>query len=375
MTTSRPARIGIVFAGAGVLVLGFFVLASPALDERPPEQLTENPEHPPPWTPPSLTRALWAGGAAPHMTAAAHGVQRPATSERASRSSHFAASLAAPARSAPPSSPLPLKPADPSPDGLPASSMRCTVDSSGALNCGECRVDGDCPSGQGCAANRLTRRNECMASDCEEDTHCFPGSACRALTNGASGFVVRRCMPEGLRAKGEACDLGYVSAEGSCQEGLVCLLGRCSTRCLSGKLQSCPSGYTCEDSLEGPACHANCQTLGCPEGQRCKQLNDSDYKCLATVRGECPETPCGEGERCNLRSFRSQGVFWCAQRCQPILGNSCPEGQVCGMGSATESTCFRACDPQRTDSCAEGWECATVSEDLTQWGCIPATDP
>src|SRR6218665_155150 len=226
MTTSRPARIGIVFAGAGVLVLGFFVLASPALDERPPEQMTENPEHPPPWTPPSLTRALWAGGAAPHMTAAAHGVQRPATSERASRSSHFAASLAASARSAPPSSPLPLKPADPSPDGLPASSMRCTVDSSGALNCGECRVDGDCPSGQGCAANRLTRRNECMASDCEEDAHCFPGSACRALTNGASGFVVRRCMPEGLRAKGEACDLGYVSAEGSCQEGLVCLLWR-----------------------------------------------------------------------------------------------------------------------------------------------------
>ncbi|WP_434391486.1 hypothetical protein [Melittangium boletus] len=360
-----------------MLVLGFFVFASPALDERPVERGRVALDAAPRRVAPDLTRTLWSPGTRPSTTTALHSRAREAPAPRGNmRAAHFVASLGAPPREAPAPSALPgASSASPSDDGLPASGLRCTVEPSGALDCGECRVDGDCPPGQGCAANRSTRRHECMASECEEDAHCFPGSVCRALTRGESGVVVRRCMPAGQRAEGEACDLGYVSPEGSCQEGLVCLLGHCGKRCRRGEPDSCPTGYTCEDSLEGPACRADCQTLGCPQGERCKRLNDTDSKCLATVRGECPETPCGEGERCNLRSFRSEGVFWCAQRCQPLLGNTCPEGQVCGMGSATESTCFQTCDPRRADACAEGWECATVSEDLSQWGCIPSTNP
>lgn len=271
---------------------------------------------------------------------------------------------------------LPMASEELMPDGLPASGLRCTLDDGGTFTCGSCRVDSDCPPGQGCVANRETRGFECMASDCEEDVHCFPGSVCRAVTNGATGLVVRRCTPEGQRSEGEPCDSGYVSSTSACREGLVCLSGRCRTRCRLDAPASCPLGYSCEDTLDGPGCHPDCRDLGCPRGQRCKRLNDdSSYQCLASVQGDCPETACGEGERCNMRLFRAHGVFWCARLCNPLLADSCPAGQICGMGGATVSTCYRSCDPLNLDSCGEGWKCSTVSEDLTQWGCMPKANP
>jgi hypothetical protein len=214
-----------------------------------------------------------------------------------------------------------------------------------------------------------------MASECDEDVHCFPGSVCRAVTTGATGVVVRRCTPEGERGEGEPCDFGYVSPGGACREGLVCLSGTCGVRCRLDEPLSCPDGHSCEDSLDGPACHADCRKLGCPRGERCKRLGDSEYRCLARIQGDCPETPCGPGERCNAEVIRAHGVFWCARICNPLLADSCPGGQICGMGSATVSTCFSRCDPLDLDSCGKGWRCTTVSEDLKQWGCMPASTP
>ncbi|MDC0711547.1 hypothetical protein POL68_23960 [Stigmatella sp. ncwal1] len=248
--------------------------------------------------------------------------------------------------------------------------MLCSFDG-GVLHCGACRSDSDCPAGNGCVANRETRRFECLASECEEDAHCFADLVCRPVTTGATGPVIRRCVPAGMRHEGEPCDGLFISQEGACLEGLSCHRGTCSRPCQLQDAASCPEGHVCEEGLNGPACFLDCRSRGCAKGQQCKQLNDAEYQCLSNVEGDCPETPCGDGERCNLRLSQDSGVFWCAPLCNPLHEDSCPAGQVCGIGGPTISTCYRRCDPMALDACGEGWECTTVTEDLTQWGCRP----
>jgi hypothetical protein len=76
-----------------------------------------------------------------------------------------------------------------------------------------------------------------------------------------------------------------------------------------------------------------------------------------------------------MRLSQGRGVFWCAALCNPLRADSCPAGQVCGMGSATHSTCYTRCDPMEPDACGEGLRCTTVTEDMTQWGCSPISSP
>ena len=276
-------------------------------------------------------------------------------------------------RSASSSAPVTVLPSvtdEHAPDGLPVSAIRCTRTPQG-LDCGSCRIDGDCPPGQGCVANRETRRFECQASECEQDAHCFPGAVCRPVNTGATGSVIQRCLPEGLRQEGEPCDTVPISAAASCREGLRCVNQVCSTACRLEEPASCPSGLVCTDSLNGPGCFPDCQRLGCPEGQRCTRVRDQRYQCLVESQGDCRDNPCPDGERCNLRMSRGRAVFWCAKLCDALHPESCPAEQVCGVGSPTVSTCFRKCDPMRADSCGPGWTCSTVSEDMTVFGCAP----
>jgi hypothetical protein len=256
------------------------------------------------------------------------------------------------------------------PDGLPAAAMRCERMADG-LDCGSCRVDGDCPAGQGCVANRETRRFECMASECEEDTHCFPGSVCRPVNTGATGTIIRRCTLEGQRREGEPCDSLPASPASSCREGLRCVNQVCSAPCLLDGSVRCASGFVCTDSLDGPGCAPDCQWLGCPEGQSCTRVRDDQYQCLVVSRGDCRENPCAADERCNMRMSRGRAVFWCARVCNPLLSDSCPSGNVCGVGSPTVSTCFRKCDPADPEACGPGWVCSTVTEDMSVFGCSP----
>jgi hypothetical protein len=255
-------------------------------------------------------------------------------------------------------------------DGLPASGLRCSRDG-GVFQCGACRTDSDCPAGTGCVANRETRRFECMESECEQDAHCFPGLVCRRVSRWGAGAVIRRCVPVGPRREGQTCDAQFVSVEGACQEGLLCHRGVCSVPCRREDGAGCPRGYACEEDDDGAACFPDCRALGCPGGQRCKLLNNQTYQCLEEVRGECPETSCAQGERCNMRVFRGRGVFWCARVCEPLRPDSCPEDQLCGIGGGTVSTCYRRCDPMDPDSCGEGSKCTTITEDMSQWGCRP----
>jgi hypothetical protein len=248
--------------------------------------------------------------------------------------------------------------------------MHCTVEN-GALSCGDCRTDSDCPAQQGCVANRQTRRFECMASECEEDAHCNPGTVCRAVSDGASGPRVRRCIAEGHRGEGERCASLPVGPEDTCGEGLRCVQQLCARPCQLEVSGSCPSGQRCVAGPDGPGCYPDCRTLGCAGGGACTRIREETYQCLEAATGSCNETPCAEGEHCNLRMAQGRAAFWCAPRCNPLQADACGAGQVCGRGGPTQSTCFQRCDPQAPEACGQGWRCTTVSEDMTLWGCVP----
>jgi len=369
---TRPKQVALTAAFAGLAVfLWQFATASPPPDSPPPSfQEAGLFLVPPPARAPtrvgsaSVVGASFGASSSQWRAAlASWGQARPLHTERDSSSE---ASLSSSA----PVSVLPPVTEEHAPDGLPVSAIRCTRTEQG-LDCGSCRVDGDCPPAHGCVANRETRRFECQASECEQDAHCFPGSVCRPVNTGATGTVIRRCVPEGMRQEGESCDTVPVSAAGSCREGLRCVNQVCSTPCRLEEPSSCPEGLVCTDSLNGPGCFPDCQRLGCPEGQRCTRVRDERYQCLAESQGDCRDNPCPEGERCNLRMSRGRAVFWCAKLCDSLRPDSCPGDQVCGVGSPTVSTCFRKCDPMRADACGPGWACSTVSEDMTVFGCQP----
>ncbi len=370
---TRPKRVAFT-AALGGLVVFLWQLATAALApgprESPRDGLEALPELPRPRVrallhgAPVLDASVSAssrlvGGMSWSQLRVLPGAPAPASEERSS------------SPAPPPVTVLPSSSEEHASDGLPVSAIRCNRTATG-LDCGSCRTDGDCQPGQGCVANRETRRFECQASECEEDVHCFPGSVCRPVTTGATGnTVIRRCVPEGVRREGESCDTVPISPAGSCREGLRCVNQVCSVPCVPGEPSGCSSGFLCTDSLNGPGCFPDCQRLGCPEGQRCSRVQDEQYQCLVDSQGDCRDTPCPEGERCNLRMSRGHAVSWCARVCNPLVSASCPEGQVCGVGSPIVSTCFRKCDPMELRSCGPGWTCSTVSEDMTVFGCTP----
>ncbi len=371
---TRPKRFALAFAFGGMAVfLWQLATASPgAVPWEPPEGPLVLPRQP------ARPRALLHGASVLDASFAASSASRlvkavPSWMQPRPLYGESAAPAEVPPAPPPlPATVLPLSSQELAPDGLPVSAMRCTRDGEG-FDCGSCSTDGDCPAGQGCVANRETRRFECMASECEEDLHCFPGTVCRTVTTGATGAtVIRRCAPEGVRREGERCDALPVSPAGSCREGLRCVNQVCSTPCsLDGSVR-CAPGFVCTEGLEGPGCFPDCQELGCPDGQQCSRVREDEYQCLAASQGDCRDTPCPEGERCNMRMSRGRAVFWCAPLCNPMLPDSCSTGNVCGMGSSTASTCFRKCDPGEPEACGPGWSCSTVTEDMSVFGCTPA---
>jgi hypothetical protein len=369
--STPPQRIAALSLFILVAIAGVAGMMQPVQEQVPASSPPPEPENLPAMHSPERMRPV------PNYQASALAgtATQPAEAEASSKEGALQSGsqeMSTLSSSVPQSAPVSLPPPhlEISADGLPANGLRCTYDG-GVFHCGDCRLDSDCPAGKGCIANRETRRFECMESECEEDAHCFPGFVCRSASRGSTGPIIRRCMPVGQRREGEPCDSSFVSTAGACQEGLICHRAVCSAPCRLEDAASCPQGYACEEAENGAACFPDCRVRGCPGGQQCKRLNNGDVQCLEQVHGECPETPCAEGERCNMRVLRGRGVFWCARLCNPLRADSCPADQICGVGGGEFSTCYRRCDPMDLDSCGEGERCTTISEDMLQWGCMP----
>jgi hypothetical protein len=258
----------------------------------------------------------------------------------------------------------------------PSDAMNCRFDG-GVFDCGSCRTSSDCPSRHACTVNRATRRFECLPDECEEDNHCFPGSVCRVVSGSPPGPVVRRCLPTGPREMGDRCDANPAAPEHACKEGLLCIDQFCATPCSLNEPRSCPEGYSCGESLNGPGCVPDCRKLGCSSGQDCVRIFKSSYQkdtyqCMRLVVDECgDDKPCTDGKNCLTDGYKGRGGRFCASACQPWKVDSCSEGHVCGRGGPTGSSCYRKCNPQDLSTCPTGWLCKTVSEDLQSWGCRP----
>jgi hypothetical protein len=253
----------------------------------------------------------------------------------------------------------------------PAHLMACSSDG-GTFRCGACTTDSDCPAGQGCIINYGKGAFECAASECEDDSGCFPGSVCRVAAGGAPGPVIRRCLLAGARLAGESCSRWPATREEACEEGLLCINHRCGPPCKPGEPGTCPEGHTCEESPSGAACVSDCREQGCPTGKQCASLNGGVHQCLDLVVDECSdEKPCAQGENCIVRGRIGRAGRFCAAACDSWKTDSCSGEQVCGMGGPTGSACYAKCDPQDLSTCPHGWLCTTVTEDLQTWGCLP----
>ncbi|WP_408888067.1 hypothetical protein ACJ2CR_22015 [Myxococcus faecalis] len=254
----------------------------------------------------------------------------------------------------------------------PAMQLDCSFDK-GSFRCGECATDGDCPQGQGCVINYDKRRFECADSECEDDSHCFPGDVCRVAAGELPGPAVRRCLKAGVRQAGETCSRLPTTADEACVEGLLCINHHCGPPCEPGQPGTCPEGETCEQSSMGAACLPDCRKSGCMEGRACAALNGGSFQCLELVVDECSdEQPCGGGKNCVVRGGRGgRAGRFCSAACESWRPESCGKQSVCGVGGPTGSTCYTQCDPDKVDSCPERWICSTVTEDLQSWGCMP----
>jgi hypothetical protein len=254
----------------------------------------------------------------------------------------------------------------------PPTAMDCTLD--GGFRCGECMHHSECPAGHACVINRRTRRFECVASECEDDQGCFPGTTCRVVATPSPQQLIRRCVPSGARAEGEFCELAPASPSDACREGLLCWDAVCRTPCTPGLSGACPSGQRCHDTrLDGALCVPDCREGGCAAGETCVQASPGSHQCVTLGVDECGEDrPCPDGQHCLVRAQRGRAGRFCAAPCKSWLGSqACPEGFVCGRGGPELSSCYRLCDSQKPDTCPPGWSCTTVSEDKQTWGCRP----
>lgn len=255
---------------------------------------------------------------------------------------------------------------------LPPTAMDCSFD--GGFRCGDCTHDADCPAGQGCVANRSTRRFECVATECEDDQGCFPGTVCRTVAGSSPGPLIRRCVATGVRHAGQSCLHASAEPASACAEGLVCLASVCRAPCSDGAAQQCPAGQRCIDTqVDGKLCVPDCRAGGCDGTLQCLQVFPGAYECVQVGIDECSDDrPCAQGQDCLVRARGGRAGRFCAAACPSWKGTAaCAEGQVCGRGGPAQSACYRRCDPQDLSSCPAGWICSTVSEDKQTWGCQP----
>lgn len=248
----------------------------------------------------------------------------------------------------------------------------CEKSDAGGLSCIRCGADFECPPGQGCAMNRETSRQECVGSNCREDSDCAAGFSCRAVGRERK---IQRCVEHGDVPAGGLCSYDPWGRGYSCAPGLLCVRGHCGAPCRNGE---CSEGEKCIDTPDGPACHrrkVSCRDEGCPEGKTCEQVGDGQFFCVKQAIGDnCITNGCGEGRTCEVVVQAAIAVYQCKTKCDP-LAPKCPVGNICGASQddPRASVCYKSCAAPW--DCPEGESCTTISEDHKQWGCVPDPGP
>lgn len=236
------------------------------------------------------------------------------------------------------------------------------------LACILCGHDYECDTNQGCAINRKTGHQECVSSNCRDDTDCPDSWRCRAVGHDQK---IRRCIEHGIRALGERCAFDPTGKDWSCQEGLICFQYQCVEPCSAG---TCPPNKDCWPSPDGPVCYRTpptCQETGCPAGERCETVNGA-HMCIAkTIGDNCDLHPCPAGKQCEVRVEGNIAQYYCGTTCSP-LAPKCGHEEICGQSQTDPrgSVCYRQCGANGY-RCPQGEVCQTVSEDHKMWGCVP----
>lgn len=218
-----------------------------------------------------------------------------------------------------------------------------------------CIKQSDCEEPLRCMQHSLMTGWRCLASDCENDSHCQPGFMCSPITH--TGVPpIRLCTIQGTQREGDRCEDFPLRAERGYQPGLICNSGYCGRPCDPDRPPPCPEGFVCHAGSSIPACLPSCLKRGCPPGKRCVRFIGELSVCV-TIRGQdCDEQPCTRGEICrrvpSSRWTEDVVNMWCALPCNEREGRFCPAGFACVNGS-----CKRMCDEGDAGSCAPGERC------------------
>jgi len=233
----------------------------------------------------------------------------------------------------------------------------------------DCTKSEECDPPLACLQASRLFRQVCIDSECVTDLQCPAGESCQVIPSISNGPRLRMCIRQGERREGEQCDLYPIHAKDACMAGLFCREGWCGRACQREVPASCPEGFFCSNSAEGPVCLPTCEERGCPEGQQCVRFNKASsdrVSACVKVRGEnCQQTSCAQDQKCMvLRVPERPGEveMSCATLCD--RGRPpCPEGLICHR-----LFCRRPCDPKRTAACGPDRECQQIDGD-GPWVC------
>ena len=232
-----------------------------------------------------------------------------------------------------------------------------------------CQRSNECEPPLGCLFNSRFMASYCTDSRCVTDQDCSDGFACRVMRARDGVSRVRICALVGVRNEGEPCLASSDTREHACGPGLFCHQeGRCGRPCRLDKPDSCPEGFFCNESPEGPSCLPTCGGRTCPEGRQCVQTSRHASVCAVVHGPDCQQQqPCPEGQLCLVFDPPNRpGDVW--MECVAFCGgdrSSCPEGFICH-----QLRCQKPCEPGVPGTCEPHQKCHRRSEEQP-WLCEP----
>lgn len=226
----------------------------------------------------------------------------------------------------------------------------------GKMDCGACLTDNDCPEGQGCTLDVVTKRTVCLASDCRVDADCGADKRCLPLRYGDDGATATRCYPVGTKRVDETC--GGMHEQGTeCAAGLVCTAGLCRPACKSSA--DCADGETCQLTPAGASCDVtSCEHVTCAAGEHCAR-----GICHTGVDCSDPHA-CQPGYRCTMHGL---GKHWSG-----VCSKPCRNDDTCGAGSiCVDGSCEQMCELGVPQGCPDGTVCSSQDPSSGRFGCRP----